>query len=58
MPDCCELKFTVHDLAPTSGGGFFVRHCVDEKVRYCPFCGKELAVNPAPKPVKPESKRR
>jgi len=50
MLEHCERKFTVQELRPTSGGGYYPAHTLDEKVRYCPFCGQSLAT-----PVPPEA---
>jgi hypothetical protein len=54
MPEHCEHKFVVYQLEQNNGGAFYASVNLDDKVRYCPFCGAKLV---ADEPISPVVKR-
>jgi hypothetical protein len=55
MLEHCERKFTVYQMRQVSGGGYVAAYSIDDKVRYCPFCGQLLATPVPPEPPAEEA---
>lgn len=57
MPEHCEKRFTVFEADISNGGGWYPSKLIDDKVIYCPFCGKNLTADESISPAPKNSKR-